>query len=182
MQKSMSVLTRPLWFATLLVAAIGTSLGFACAVPLAALAALGTLTLGRRTALLLIVTVVAANQAIGFGLLHYPHDPVTIAWGGAFLLVGVLAVLAADFVETRGAALPRVALCALAFAAAFAAYEGGFFLLSLATHSELYAYMPANLLRVLAINAVTFVALLVAGRLAVGAGFSDGLRLSRGVA
>ncbi len=179
MQKSMSVLTRPLWFATLLVAGIGTSLGFACAVPLAALAALGTLTLGRGTALALVVVVVAANQAVGFGLLHYPHDPVTIAWGGAFLLVGVLAVFAADFIETRGAALPQAALYALAFVAAFTAYEGGFFLLSLATHGGLYPYMPAIVLRVLAINAVTFAGLLAAGRLAVGAGFSDGVRLSR---
>lgn len=179
MQKSMSVLTRPLWFATLLVAGTGTSLGFACAVPLAALAALGTLTLGRATTLALVVAVVAANQAVGFALLHYPHDPVTIAWSGAFLLVGVAAVFAADFVEARGAALPQAALHALAFGAAFVAYEGGFFLLSLATHSALHPYLPAIVLRLLAINAVIFVALLVAGRLAVGAGFSGGLRLSR---
>lgn len=179
MQKSMSALTHPLWFTTLLVASIGISLGFACAVPLAALAALGALTLGRRTALLLIIAVVAANQAMGFGFLHYPHDAATIAWGGAFLLVGLLAVLAADFVEARGARLPQVALYALAFAAAFAAYEGGLFLLTLATHSELYPYAPANVLRVFTINAATFGVLLAAGRLAIGAGASERTRLSR---
>ena len=169
MQKSISVLMRPLWFATLLVASIGISLGFACAVPLAALAALGVLTLGRRSALFLIVAVVAANQAVGFGLLHYPHDPATIAWGGAFVLVGVLAVFAAGLVQARAAALPRLGLYALAFTAAFAAYEGGLFLLTLATHGELYPYALSNILHVLAINAVTFAGLLAAGRLAIGA-------------
>ena len=175
----MSALTHPLWFATLLVASIGISLGFACAVPLAALAGLGALTLGRRSALLLIVAVVAANQAVGFGLLHYPHDAATITWGGAFLLVGILAVFAANFVEARGARLPQLALYALAFVAAFAAYEGGLFLLTLATHSELYPYAPVNVLRVLAINAATFGGLLAAGRLAVGAGIRGEHTLSR---
>jgi hypothetical protein len=168
MQKTIPALTHRLWFVMLLLASIGISLGFACAVPLAGLAALAVLTLDRRAALVLIVAVVAANQAVGFCVLHYPQDAATIAWGGAFLLVGILAVFAADFVAARGAGLPQVALYALAFVAAFTAYEGSLFLLTVATHSNLYPYAPTNVLRVLAINAATFGVLLAAGRLAVG--------------
>jgi hypothetical protein len=177
MPKPMSALTRPLWFVMLLVAGVGISFGFACAVPLAALAALAALMLDRRVALVLIVAVVAANQAVGFCVLHYPQDAATIAWGGAFLLVGVLAVFAADF-SLRSAPVSQLALYARAFVAAFTAYEGGLFLLTLATHSNLYPYAPANVLRVLAINAATFGVLLAAGRLAVGAGPARA-RLSR---
>lgn len=180
MQKSTPTLAQPLWFAALLLASMGISFGFACAVPLAALAALGVLTLGRRTALLLILVVVAANQAVGFGILHYPRDAVTIAWGGAFLLVGVLAVFAADLTRKAVTALPAAGFYTLIFAAAFAAYEGGLFLLTLATSSDLYPYTAANVAHVLAINATTFVGLLVAGRLAAGADFAGASRrLSR---
>ncbi len=70
---------QPLWLATLVAARVAFSLGLACAVPLAAFAALGALTLERRMGLLVVVGIVVANQIIGFAVLHYPRDAATIA-------------------------------------------------------------------------------------------------------
>ena len=78
-----SVERRPLWIALLVVASVVFSLGFACAVPLAAFAAIAALTLSRRDAFALVGAVWLANQIAGFTLLHYPMDPSTFAWGAA---------------------------------------------------------------------------------------------------
>ena len=63
------------------------------------------------------------NQAIGFGVLYYPHDLKTIAWGLA-IGVGALAATAAATLALR--ALSRTSqlssLCA-ALVAAYAGYE-----------------------------------------------------------
>jgi hypothetical protein len=57
---------RPLWIALLVAASVAFTLGFACATPLAAFAAIAALSMPRKDALLLIGLVWLANQAIGF--------------------------------------------------------------------------------------------------------------------
>ncbi len=157
---------QPLWLATLVAASVAFSLGLACAVPLAAFAALGALTLDRRMALLVIIGSVVANQIIGFTVLHYPRDAATIAWGPAFLFVGITATLAAFWTKHRCAGLHPMAAALAIFTAAFAFYEGGFFLISLLTGSGLYAYAPAIVLRVFETNALAFTGLLLIRRIA----------------
>jgi hypothetical protein len=157
---------RLVWIAALVAASIGFSLGFACAVPLAAFAAIAALTMNRGAALLLILAVVLANQCVGLTALHYPFGLDTLAWAAAFALVGVLAVLAAEWTYRSAALAHPIAACAVAFLAAFAAYEGGFFLITILSSSGLEPYAAAVVLRILAINAGAFLGLLVAARIA----------------
>jgi hypothetical protein len=159
-------LQLPVWLATLVAASVAFSLGFACAVPLAAFAALGALTLERRAAFFLTTIVVLANQVVGFAVLHYPRDVETFAWGGIFLFVGFASTAAALWMKGRlGTVKPAVAAVAI-FLIAFAAYEGGFFLASLASGSGPYAYAPSIVLRIFEVNAAAFAGLLLLDRLA----------------
>lgn len=150
----------PVWLVALVVVSVGLSLGLACAVPLAAFAGFGALTLSRRDALALVLAVVLANQCVGFGLLHYPATPATFVWGAAFALVGIWGVLAASWVRAFGRDAPRVAVYCGGFLAAFVAYEGGLFVLTLLSSSGLEPYEAPIVLRIFAINAVAFVGLL----------------------
>src|SRR5262249_21569049 len=72
----------PLLLCTVLLvaAALSASLIFACAAPFAAFAALAAGVLSRRNALLAIAAAWLANQAIGFGVLGYPHGLTTMIW------------------------------------------------------------------------------------------------------
>ncbi len=158
---------QPLWLATLVAASVAFSLGLACAVPLAAFAALGAMTFDRRTALLLVTGIVVANQIVGFTVLHYPRDWATVAWGPAFLFVGLIATLAAFWTQRLSAGWHPVASVPAIFIAAFAFYEGGFFLISLLTGSGLYAYAPSIVLRIFETNALAFAGLLLIRQIAM---------------
>ncbi|MEJ0049938.1 MAG: hypothetical protein WDN02_01745 [Methylovirgula sp.] len=158
---------QPLSLATLMAASVAFSLGLACAVPLVAFAALGALTLDRRMGLLIIIGIVAANQILGFTVLHYPHDAATVAWTPAFLFVGIIATLTAFWTKRRCAGLHPTVTVLATFVAAFACYEGGFFLISLLTRSGLYAYAPSIILRILETNALAFAGLWLIRRIAM---------------
>jgi hypothetical protein len=90
---------RPLWIALLVAASVGFSLGFACAVPLAAFAAIAALTLSRRDAFALVGAVWLANQIAGFAVHHYPVTASTLAWGAGLVAVAVLSTIAAQLVK-----------------------------------------------------------------------------------
>ncbi|MEI9916918.1 MAG: hypothetical protein WDN29_15235 [Methylovirgula sp.] len=158
---------QPLWLATLMAASVAFSLGLACAVPLAAFAALGALTLDRRMGLVIIIGIVAANQIIGFTVQHYPLDAATAAWTPPFLFVGITATLAAFWTKRRCAGLHPMLAVLATFVAAFASYEGGFFLISLLTRSGLYAYAPSIVQRIFETNALAFGGLLLIRRIAM---------------
>ncbi|MDI3563409.1 hypothetical protein [Bradyrhizobium sp. Arg816] len=99
------------------------SFAFACATPVAAFAVVAAATLRLRPALLVMTGAWLVNQTIGFGLLHYPVDGNTIAWG---FLIGAAALGATAATSAALRALPqnRTALVlALAFVCAYAAYE-----------------------------------------------------------
>lgn len=153
-----SVERRPLWIALLVVAGVTFSLGFACAVPLAAFAAIAALTLSRREAFAFVGAVWLANQIVGFTLLHYPMDLSTFAWGaglGTITLASTLAALWAKerFPQTSGA------VAVAAFLAAFAVYEGSLFAISLFVGSGVSNFTPSIVRRILAINFAAFAAL-----------------------
>ncbi|MGB7126831.1 MAG: hypothetical protein WBD42_08400 [Methylovirgula sp.] len=135
------------WLAALVVISVGLSRAFACAVPLAAFAALAALTMRRGV------------------------------WSAAFALVGVAAVFAAEWTY-RSAALAHPMLGrASAFLAAFAAYEGGLFLITVAAApGDLATYAAPTVLRILAINATAFAGLLVVARIALGVPGGLGVR------
>jgi hypothetical protein len=157
---------QPAWVALLVAASVAFSLGFACAVPFAAFAAASTLTLPRRAAFALVGLTWLVNQAVGFGVLHYPWTAECAAWGLCLGAISLAATLGADFIVARTG---KVAWAA-SFLAAFVIYEGSLFAVSLAVHSSMAAFAPAVVVRIFAINAVAFAGLLVIGKLAEAIG------------
>lgn len=151
-----------LWLALLIAASLAFTFGFACAVPFAAFGAVAAMTLPRRDAVLLTVALWLVNQIIGFTLLHYPWDGMTLAWGA---ILGIVAV------SSTGAALATirrqgvVATAATSFAAAFVTYEGGLYLVSAAVMGGTEDFAAAIVVRILEINAAAFAALVAASLL-----------------
>jgi len=112
-----------LCFGLLVTSCALASFALACATPFAAFAAIAAATLPWRPAFLVVVGAWLINQAIGFGVHHYPVDASTIAWG--FVIgAAALAATAVSIVILR-ALLPDRLLPALALAliCAYAAYE-----------------------------------------------------------
>ncbi|KRQ17124.1 hypothetical protein [Bradyrhizobium manausense] len=114
-------------FALLTVSCALASFAFACATPFAAFAVVAAASLRLGPALLVVTGAWLVNQTIGFGVLHYPVDASTIAWG---FVIGAAALAATAASSLALGALPqnRAALVlALAFVCAYAAYEFALF-------------------------------------------------------
>jgi hypothetical protein len=152
---------RPLWIGSLAFFGAVLSLGFACAAPLAAFAAIGAVTLRRRDALVVIAAVWLVNQFIGFAILHYPLERGALAWGGALGAAAFGATLAARWGSGCLSQSDRFIRAGAAFMAAFAAYEGILFAISAMSATGLSNFAPAVVLRIFVINSTTFVALLL---------------------
>jgi hypothetical protein len=164
---------RPLWSGTLLVLSTVFSLAFSCAMPLAAFAAIGALTLRRPDAFILIGTVWLANQMTGFALLHYPLERAAFAWGGALGGVALLSTLVACWVDGRLSQNNRL-LCAIAaFLAAFATYEGALYAISVMSANGLPNFAPSIVARIFMINAAAYTALLLVHRLILVSGLPE---------
>ncbi|SCB54268.1 hypothetical protein GA0061098_10251 [Bradyrhizobium shewense] len=78
-------------FALLTASCALASFAFACATPFAAFAVIAAAMVPQRPALLVVTGAWLVNQTIGFGVLHYPVDASTIAWG---FVIGAAALLA----------------------------------------------------------------------------------------
>jgi hypothetical protein len=152
----------------LVAASVGFSLGFACAVPLAAFATIAALTLPRREALLFTGAVWLANQAAGFGVLGYPTDANTIAWGAVMGIAALLAVIAGHW--AAGGRRTAVIRALTAFAAAFVVYEAVLFIAAVAALGAVENFSPAIVGYVLALNAVGLVVLYGLNLIAARAG------------
>jgi hypothetical protein len=161
---------RPVWIALLVAASAAFSLGFACATPFAAFAAIAALTMPRRDALPLIGLVWLANQAVGFGVLHYPWTADCLAWGVGLGIVSVLATFGAEWAAKRFNALPGLLVWAVVFLFAFALYEGLLFAASVTVQSGAEDYTAAIVGRIFAINTVAFIGLLVVNRIGESTG------------
>jgi len=134
---------RPVWFGSLIVISAAITTVFTCVTPFAAFAVVAAATVSRRDAVMLAVALWLTNQAVGFGLLHYPWTASTFAWGAA------LGVAAATAYSVNWYSANE---------AANAAWLGGV---------EMFA--PAIVGQVLAINAVTLVGLFALRPLVAGA-------------
>lgn len=170
--------TRPdgwrhaLWLALVAAASIAFSLGFACAVPFAAVGAIGALTLDRRDALLLAAAVWLANQLVGFTILGYPWTAGTFGWGVALGVVAVLAALAAQSTARSLNGRGTIAVSVAAFAAAFVLYEGGLFVVAAGLLGGMEHFTAPIVTRVLEINAAAFALLFVLSRFAIAGGLA----------
>lgn len=149
-----SFLSRPITgIVALAVGSVMFTLGFACAIPLAAFAAIAAMSFGRRATLAATVGVWLANQAWGFTFMHYPMDGETLAWGGALGSIAVLACEAAGLATRRlSGAIGGIG----AFLSAFIVYEGALIAIDLVTNQSADDFAPATVARIFLINACAF--------------------------
>jgi hypothetical protein len=176
-QPDMQLAKRFAWGGILTVLTVASTLGLACGTPFAALATLAALFLRRRDAFVLITVNWLANQAIGFGLLHYPLN-----WdcyrGGINL--GIAALLSTMAAMRAQGALRNVATTVRAigsFAVAFLAYQGSLFLMSPAGRGADFA--ASVVLYIFYVNAVAFVGLLLLQAAAAALGFISSMAAFR---
>ena len=153
-----------LWVALVSTASLVLSFSLACAVPLAAFAALAGLHMRKGAGLALVAAAWLVNQIVGFTCLAYPLDASTVAWGLALLGSAVVAMGAARL--ARGLTRSYAAALLAGFVAAFVGYEGTIYL----SH-----FAPAVIIEVLRINALAFVGLLAAWRIGAAIGFAPAL-------
>jgi hypothetical protein len=163
---------RPFWLALLVTASVAFSLGFACAMPFAAVCAVAACTLPRRDAYYAAGAVWVANQAIGLVFLHYPWTANCLAWGAALGLSALLCTLAARWTTRRVLGLHPWAACAVAFAASFAVFEAALAAFSVALGGA-EDFTPSIVARVFAINAVALVGLFALNRAGAFLGIAD---------
>ena len=115
-----------LWVALVSTASLVLSFSLACAVPLAAFAALAGLHMRKGAGLALVAAAWLVNQIVGFTCLAYPLDASTVAWGLALLGSAVVAMGAARL--ARGLTRSYAAALLAGFVAAFVGYEGTIYL------------------------------------------------------
>lgn len=113
-----------LWPTLLVVVGIVLGTVMTCIAPFVAVAVLAARTLPLRAALGVVFAMWFGNQAIGFGLEHYPHDGGTLAWGLVMLVTTCAALLVAK----------RIPTTSFAFLVAFVVYETLQYVYALAIH------------------------------------------------
>jgi hypothetical protein len=168
-QPDRQLANRFVWGGILTVLTVVSTLAVACGTPFAALATLAALFLPRRDAFALIAVNWLANQAIGFGLLHYPLNWDCYRGGINLAIAALLSTMAAMLAQ---GALRNVATSVRAigsFAVAFGAYEGALLLLSPAGSKA--DFIAPVVLYIFYVNAVAFVALLLLQTTAAALGF-----------
>jgi len=121
------------------------ALTLACITPFAAMAVLASRTLPWRNAILVLLGAVIANQAAGFGLLHYPETLSTFLWGPVFFI----ATLAAFWAS-------RIARTSFALVAAFAANQMVLAAYTFVTERSLGTFSPPIVAQVAFANLLGF--------------------------
>src|SRR5215472_12689484 len=123
MAERSAVWFRPVWLGLLVTISAAITVVFTCVTPFAAFAVVAAALVSRRDAVMLAVALWLTNQAVGFGLLHYPWTASTFAWGAALGVAAVIGALAALWTFARLGAQPALAQSVAAFAASFALYQ-----------------------------------------------------------
>lgn len=90
------------WTVVLLASVLLGSTLFACAMPLVAIATLAAATMTRRSAFLTLLLCWGINQVLGFSLHSYPQTLLTVGWGVAGVLGGVLALIVSQMILRPG--------------------------------------------------------------------------------
>jgi hypothetical protein len=127
-----------------------------------AIATFAAVTVRPRIGLSLVGMAWITNQIIGFSVLKYPTDVETFGWGAALAVAAVAA-----FACTKAALAASTETLfgqALAFVAAFVAFESALYCFGALTSASSDAFTAATVGRVLAVNLASFAALLVAER------------------
>jgi hypothetical protein len=139
--------------ALLVVASVALTLGFACALPLAAFAVMSAMLFGPAAAVGSIVTVWLANQIVGFTYLGYPTDLSTLAWGAALGAIALLSLASAGAVLARVGGFVGIGA---SFILAFVVYQGAIYAACLASGTDVSHFTVTVVTRVFLINAAAF--------------------------
>jgi hypothetical protein len=158
-------LATTIWIALLAALTVGGSLAFACAAPLAAIAALAGCKMERTSGLSLVVSAWLSNQIVGYGILGYPQTADSFAWGAAIGVASLLAFLAAH--AAAASVGHRMLGLVAGFAAAFAVYEFALYLVGIPLSASAKAFSAPIVERIFEINVVSFAGLLILHRLAL---------------
>ena len=164
-----AMLFRPVWLGLLIVISAAITIVFTCVTPFAAFAVIAALTVPRRDTVMLAVVLWLTNQAVGFGLLHYPWTAATFAWGLALGVAAVVGTLAALWTHRRLGSLPSLARSVAAFLVAFALYQLTLYAAAAAWLGGTEMFAPGIVSQVLVINAVTLVGLFALRQVVAGA-------------
>jgi hypothetical protein len=148
--------------ALLAASSVALTLGFACALPLAAFATISALVFQPRAAAGAVITVWLMNQIVGFSFLHYPTDPSTIAWGFALGAIALLSLGAAFLVLSRVGGLVGILA---SFLAAFIVYEGAIYIVCIVSGTGVGSFAAPIVTRIFLINVASFGGLLAAREL-----------------
>lgn len=154
-----------IWITLIAALTVIGSYGWACAAPLAAVAALAALSMGRTEGLALVLVTWLVNQFVGFVLLSYPHTFDSYAWGAAIGIAGVVGLFAARAVVRPG--MSALSGMTAAFAAAFVAFQIALYVVGNGLSYDPNAFTVAIVTEVLVINAVAYVGFLLIHRAAV---------------
>jgi hypothetical protein len=152
MVRSVGSVARQSWFlpvVLVVISAVG-SWKLACITPFVAFAVAAGYALSARAALLTVMAIWLVNQVIGFAVLGYPWTVDTILWGFAIGAAALLATVLAGAAMRLGLRNNLTAIGG-AFALAFAAYEGGLFLVTFGLGGA-DAFTPAIVGRVALLN------------------------------
>ena len=168
-QSDTQLAKRFAWGGILTVLTVASTLAVACGTPFAALATLAALFLPRRDAFALIAVNWVANQAIGFGLLHYPLNWDCYRGGIDLGIAALLSTMAAMLAQRALRSVAATVRAIGSFAVAFVAYEGALFLLSPAGSRADFA--APVVWYIFCVNAVALVALLLLQTTAAALGF-----------
>jgi hypothetical protein len=163
---------RMIWAAALTVVTLITTVELACATPFPALAATAALFFPRKDAFMLIGANFLLNQAVGFGLMHWPMT----AWiGGLHLATACAACLIAASLAHRVLHNHATGSAIGTFLASFFAFEASLFLTLSGSHgmADLQVY-----LYIFYINGLSFAALLAMQGLATAVGLVNGRTVS----
>lgn len=159
-----------IWIGLVTVASVVLTGVYACALPLAALAAFAALDVERRDGLLLIGSVWLANQLLGFLALGYPHDFQAYAWGVAMLGATIVAYLAARQVLSTFAGSSKALAVVLGLVMAFAAYQILLYAATYVIGGGTDAFAMSIVQQLAIVNAISFAVLLIAHRILVAVG------------
>lgn len=159
-----------LWIGILGVSSIGFSLVFACATPFVALATFAALNLGRRDAAIVTGLVWVANQLIGYLILGYPQTVDSFAWGAAIGIAAYAGLFSAWTVKRHAEAGHPLAILAMAFAAAFVAYEVALHAANIVLSDSDAAFAWSIVFYILEVNVLALGGLIVVKALSLVAG------------
>ncbi len=159
-----------LWIVLLTAASTATTLMLACAAPLPSLAALAALHMRRRDGLLLMLLAWLASQAVGFGVLAYPHDIKTLVWAVALATAALGSGLGAYAALERLGNASFVTRLVAGYVAAFIAFKLVLLLWSFGLGGVATALSPSILLSQFVRNGAILLGLLALYHLLVRIG------------